>query len=550
MNNKYVIFYMLLFTIPTYSDIGAFVENNNIDETQTIRLVVQTTNPMAEEPDWSDIERVFEIVGKSSNTRISTVNGRITSIAAWTLNLRPPGIGTFLIPSIAVSDELTSPIEIIVRPLPDEIKNEISSAVYFEREIDREWVYVQSQLVVTQRILISSIGQLINELPTLDLPNAAIVTTIGDVEQYDTTRGGERYSVYEQRFAVFPERSGALKIASTDVLVSVRLLNNRRRIPVSIPSQELVVEVRPKPSSYPQGHAWLPATRVILSENGSTTPLTQPGDSTTRIITIEAYGLTAAAIPPFEFNVSNNLRGYEDPPELIDRIRNKQVLGIRRQSQTLVATSSGPSQITASTLYWWNVNKDQLEQAILPPQYFEIQGTTNETRENKRITDSFEDVSERQQYSPETRPTEYPPTRFILILIVAIGVMGWVLALYLFRSYKLKPNGKQSNSNQVTKSKNLQAIKTKLRQSTRPQEMKSLMFSWIQENFGINRGEAIELLVSHHTGRNLLSLMNSNEYSTDKLKDAQILSPYSCIQIIEEMEASVDNNKSALPPLY
>jgi hypothetical protein len=76
------------------------------------------------------------------------------------------------------------------------------------------------------------------------------------------------------------------------------------------------------------------------------------------------------------------------------------------------------------------------------------------------------------------------------------------------------------------------------------------MFSWIQENFGINRGEAIELLVSHHRGRNLLSLMNSNEYSTDKLKDTQILSPYSCIQIIEEMEASVDNNKSALPPLY
>ncbi|GIS97260.1 MAG: hypothetical protein CM1200mP24_05440 [Gammaproteobacteria bacterium] len=43
----------------------------------------------------------------------------------------------------------------------------------------------------TQRILISSIGQLINELPTLDLPNAAIVTTIGDFEQYDTTRGAK-----------------------------------------------------------------------------------------------------------------------------------------------------------------------------------------------------------------------------------------------------------------------------------------------------------------------------------------------------------------------
>ena len=549
MNKKYVTFLILLCTTPTYSDIGAFVENNNIDETQTIRLVVQSTNPMAEEPDWTDIEKVFELIGKSSNTRISTVNGRITSMASWTLNLRPPGIGTFLIPSIAVSDELTSPIEVIVRPLSDEIKNEISNAVYFEREIDRQWVYVQSQLVVTQRILISSIGQLINELPTIDLSNKAIVTTIGDVEQYDTTREGERYIVYEQRFAVFPERSGTLTIPSADVLVSVRLLNNRRRIPISMPSQELVVEVRPKPANYPQGHAWLPATRVILSENNDpTTPLKQPGDSTTRIITIEAYGLTAAAIPPLEFEVSDNLRGYEDPPELIDRTRNKQVLGIRRQSRTLVATSSGPSEIPALKLYWWNVDKNQLEQAILPPQYFDIQGTTTQTREKKLITGAPEEASESQQHTTQTGPSEYPP--MTLILIVAIGVMGWVMALYLFRTHRLKPNGSQSNFNQINKSKNLQTIKTKLLKTKRPQEMKLLMFSWIQERFEIDRGEAIELLVSHPNGRDLLNLMNSNEYSTDKLRDPQTLNPNSCIQIIEEMDASTGNTKSALPPLY
>ena len=540
---------MLLFTIPTYSEIGAFGENNNIDETQTIRLVVQTTDPMAEEPDWSDIEQVFEIVGKSSNTRISTVNGRITSIAAWTLNLRPPGIGTFSIPSIAVSDELTSPIEIVVRPLPDEIKNEISSAVYFEREIDREWVYVQSQLVVTQRILISSIGQLINELPTLDLSNAAIATTIGDVEQYDTTRGGERYSVYEQRFAVFPQRSGTLKIPSTDVLVSVRLLNNRRRIPVSMPSQELVVEVRPKPANFPQGHAWLPATRVILSENTNpTSPLTQPGDSTTRIITIEAYGLTAAAIPPLELNASENLRGYEDPPELIDRVRNQQILGIRRQSQTLVATSPGYAAISPSTVYWWNIEKDQLEETTIPPQYFEIQGRTDSLAEKKQITEVSDEASTVQGALSEPRPSENPQT--VLLLIVAIGVIGWVLALYLYRLYRLKPNGNQSNFNRTTKSKNLQAIKTKLRQVTSPQEMKSLTFSWIQENFEINRGEAIELLVSHPTGRDLLNLINSSEYSTDEFKDQSTLDPNPWIQIIEEMDVSSGDNNSALPPLY
>ncbi|GIS97259.1 MAG: hypothetical protein CM1200mP24_05430 [Gammaproteobacteria bacterium] len=147
--------------------------------------------------------------------------------------------------------------------------------------------------------------------------------------------------------------------------------------------------------------------------------VTQPGDSTTRIITIEAYGLTAAAIPPFEFNVSNNLRGYEDPPELIDRIRINKFSVSGGNPDTRSYIFRAPRKLPPHIVLV-ECKQRSLEQAILPPQYFEIQGTTNETRENKRITDSFEEDPKGSNIRLK-KTFRNPPMRLILILIVPIG---------------------------------------------------------------------------------------------------------------------------------
>ena len=549
MIKRHVFLYILVCSFNVHGDVGAFVENDDIDETQTIRLVIQTSNVTAEEPDWGDIENIFEIVGKSSNTRISTVNGRITSIAAWTLNLRAPGLGTFTIPSITVQNEFTAPIEVVVRPLPDGIKDEISNAVYFEIEIDREWVYVQSQLVVTQRILMSPIAQLINELPDLNLIVKANVSPIGEVEQFETTREGERYKVYEKRFAVFPEESGNLRIPSTDVLASVRLLKSRRRIPVRVPSEELSVEVRPKPATYPDGIPWFPARRVVLREDQKPPQkFLEPGDSITRVLTVESYGSPATAIPPIEYDVTNNLRIYEDPPELIDRTRNQQILGMRRQSHTLIASSSGPAQISVKKISWWNIEKDRLETATLPRQDFTIGNASTPQIEEVQIAEISTKPTDPVQPSFSVRPNDGPETW--LVIIIAFGAIGWILALYFFRTRKMKQSNTPLSSNQKANAENLQLLKNKFRQTMSSQEDKTLLFSWVQKRFKLNRGEAISLILTHPAGKDLLNTINYAEYSANKTNESHSADPDRYIVILKELLSERTDKNSALPPLY
>ena len=69
----------------------------------------------------------------------------------------------------------------------------------------------------------------------------------------------------EQRFAIFPERSGDLTIPPATVTGSVRLPDTGRRIGVDVSSDTLKITVLPIPAEYPRDAPWLPANDVEIA---------------------------------------------------------------------------------------------------------------------------------------------------------------------------------------------------------------------------------------------------------------------------------------------
>ncbi len=132
-----------------------------------------------------------------------------------------------------------------MRDLDPQLKRAIAQTVFFETTYEPKQVYVQSQVVVTRRLYYVNGAQLYGDMPNLPDVPGAMVKSLGDADHTTTVRDGRQYGMIEQRFAVFPERSGELTIPPSTVTGSVRLVADfgmaGRRIGMDVTSDALSI---------------------------------------------------------------------------------------------------------------------------------------------------------------------------------------------------------------------------------------------------------------------------------------------------------------------
>jgi hypothetical protein len=388
---RYGLILLLSLSLPAMADLFASVDRREIALGETLRLTL--TGDAGEQPaeiDLTPLNRDWEILSRSSATNARYINGQNQITRTLEMELAPLREGTLGIPSLSSGGRSTTPLSIRVNPEP--VISPGDALVLFEASVDQPAVYVQAELMLTV-----TLQQAINldggEISAFDIPDAVVEPL--ERRSFQRRLGNRTWLVTELRFAVYPQKSGAIKVpaigfTAREVQPGRSLLGARLGRRLRMASEPIDVEVKSVPDGFP-GAVWLPARSLTLEENWSVEPDgLSVGDSTTRTLTVVADGLQGSQLPPL-----SSLQGASDIPELkfypdqeaIDQtelVRGLQ--GRREQSEALVARASGEWTLPEIRVPWWNTETDTLSYATLPARQVSVRSAATAASAPEAVT--------------------------------------------------------------------------------------------------------------------------------------------------------------------
>jgi hypothetical protein len=347
------------------AELRTFLEPRLVDEMDTVRLTIRAEGTsQSDAPDLTPLLEDFELLGNQTSSRISSINGRTIASVEYQISLRPKRTGELVVPSLTIGGERSEEIRLVVRPLDPQLRRTIESMVFFETDLSPDPVYVQGQTVLTRRLFYSQGVQIYSDLPGVPEVDAAVVIPLGETQSRSVVRGGQRYGVIEQSFAIFPEQSGTLTIPAISVTSSVRLSTGgrTRRSGIRVGTEAIEVDVLPIPAAYPANAPWLPATDVRAVQRWE--PARTQVDVGTPLnftLTVRADGNRGSAIPPVPLPLpESRFKIYPEAPEMQESADTGTIVGVRSAAYALIPTSPGEVDIPPIEIVWWDTAADQL----------------------------------------------------------------------------------------------------------------------------------------------------------------------------------------------
>ena len=423
------------FPVMGQAALKTFVEPRLVDEMDTIRLTIRKEGSnQSDPPDLSPLDESFEVLGSQTSSRISSINGRTMASVEYQISLRPRRTGELTVPSIDIGGEQSEAIIVRVRPMDPAIMEAIGRMVFFETELSTNPVYVQAETVLTRRLYYSQGVQIYSDLPGTPEIENAVVIPLGETQSRSVDKGGQRYGVIEQRFALFPEQSGALTIPAISVTSSVRLQSpgRSRRSGIRVSTEELELTVKPIPPTYPADVSWLPARDVSVSQRWVPDRKDiEVGDPLTFEIDIEAEGNRGSAIPPMPLPLpADQFRIYPEAPRMAESADSGTVVGTRQETFALIPTRPGPVAVPELSITWWDTQTDRLRQTGIDVAAMIVTGQpTAGTGDTSAATEPSDSSPEQIAPEPDT-PLVSSPTPVWPAL--AGGVLTITLAAILF----------------------------------------------------------------------------------------------------------------------
>ena len=354
---------------PLAAEVEVTIDRNPVQVNESFQLVFSLDHTPTRDPDFSTLQQHFLVLGNNRSNNISIINGEYQRSVKWTLRLMAKQIGEYVIPAIRFGDERSEPFQVTVQP--SSLSTLPHDQQILELTVDRSEVYVQSQVILTMRLLSATdiSAYQFGKIPAQDLN--LVVEPLGDLRQYQTRIADRSYLVLEQQFALFPQQSGQLEIPP--VPAEVRLSSRSTTDPFSrggevrrFESQSIPIDVKPIPAEF-VGDYWLPADSVELLEQWPP-DLSKlvAGEPVTRSITLVASGLTAAQLPEIDLPAINGIKQYPDQPVLQDNRSSKGVRAQRVQKVALIPMGPGLYRVPEISVKWWNRVSGEVETATLP----------------------------------------------------------------------------------------------------------------------------------------------------------------------------------------
>ena len=392
---------------PSFAEVKAYLNQESFFEGDPVTLKIETSENNKEKPDITPLEKDFTILGTSTNSQISTMNGKRSFLKSWTIELEPTKKGTIQIPSITIGNDKTKPLILVITDLPPEVTAETQKHIFIEESIGTQdsTTFVQQQIPYTIKLFYDATMQTAQiHSPNID---NAILEKLGADQRYKVVRAGKRFNVVEKRYVISPEKSGVLHIPAATAKGRIALsggdsqslrrqmdgtdmLNNffndfrndpffqdfgggffTRRSqgpskPFSIKGKMIDVEVLPVPKAF-SGSAWLPAEDLIIKDSWTTRPpQLKVGEPVTRLLTLQAKGLAGSQIPDISIPKPLNMKTYPDKAKSEKATDGNTVYGIQRINITYIPDTSGKVTIPEIKVDWWDVKNKKQKTFVLP----------------------------------------------------------------------------------------------------------------------------------------------------------------------------------------
>lgn len=360
----------------SWAELSARVDRTTLDSGETLQLVIRYDGQViSSEPDFSILEKDFEILSNSRQQQYSWVNGQAQSYTDWNMVLLPKRTGEILIPSISFKKDVSNALEVTVRASGNAKAGAGQQPVYTETLVDKDTVYIQEQIILTQRLYTSVQLQ---DLTVSDLVvPEAIVQRLGE-SQFQKMINGRNYLVVEVKYALFPQSNGKLDIPK---LRFGAFENSGRRQFGAFSSrgnqlfrttEAKTIDVMARPAHIPPNQ-WMPAEQLELREqwSGDLSAL-RVGEPITRTISLSTLGLTGAQIQPLPDSDSSDYKSYPDQPRVEDQVTDNGVLGVRTETIALVPNQAGELQLPAVEVRWWNTSKQRMETTSLAAKTLQV----------------------------------------------------------------------------------------------------------------------------------------------------------------------------------
>jgi len=343
---------------------------------ESFNLVFSADEDPDGEPDFSPLNEDFDVLRQGRSTQITMVNGRLTRRAEWTVTVMARQAGDVTVPPIAFGSDTSRPIRLTVLPgRAHRSAGSGSAPLQLEVEAEPKNPYVQAQVVLTLRLLHQVAlrnGQL--EDPKLE---DAMIQKLGDDRRYQIERDGRRYGVIERRFAIFPQKSGTLRIEPIGLEAELAGSGNSMfdqffggggRV-TKIRSEATTLQVRAIPAAF-KGKHWLPAASLTLDQAWSSDPpSTKVGEPITRTLSVRGEGVTMGMLPELidrSAAAAAELKQYPDQPAISEQHGPGGLTGVRREKTALIPMKDGSFKVPGIEIPWWNTKTDKLEVARLP----------------------------------------------------------------------------------------------------------------------------------------------------------------------------------------
>lgn len=360
----------------------ASVDRTRLTAGETVELTLESDDvTVFGKPDLTPLSELFEVLGTRQVNRLTSLDGESRATTRWIVTLQPRHSGYVVVPPLGLGEFKSQPITLHVMEASASKDDNQLAPVFIDASLDQESVYVQAQAVLTLRIYHSVSLYDDSSLTPLEMPEARI-ESLGEPRTYEKDINGIRHGVIELRYAIFPQQSGELVIPSQ--LFSATTVDRARSndyMPFGprpgkvtrVRSPEIPLTVKAKPASYPKDAPWLPARALSLAEAWSPEPnQAKVGDSLTRSLMLKADGLSSAQLPPLPATSVEGLRRYPDQPQLSNSSSERGLIGSREEREALVPTRSGPLELPAVEVVWWNTHEDRLERTTLPARSLDV----------------------------------------------------------------------------------------------------------------------------------------------------------------------------------
>ena len=357
------------------ANIEVSLDRNPVAQNESFTLIFAADGNPDGDPDFSPLEEDFEIVGQNHSSQFSLNNGHASHRIEWRLSVMAKRTGTLDIPAVAFGSDHSKPFAVTILPARSSgSRAKEGEDILLEVEAEPKNPYVQAQTIYTLRVLSHvAIGE-----ARVAPPEAgdALVEKLDGEHKALTSRNGVQYRMSEVRYAVFPQKSGPLRIEPVRLEVQIPA---RGHFPFGqffgqpgqarrMQSEAIELDVRPIPAEFTGKH-WLPAENVSLEDSwAAQPPKIGAGEPITRTLTLKAEGATVGVMPELNaaLPASADFKQYPDQPALREEKRSDGVLSLRQEKTALIASQPGTYTMPAVEIPWWNTRTGRMELARLP----------------------------------------------------------------------------------------------------------------------------------------------------------------------------------------